>query len=126
MVYELVSTDFNKATHVKAKAKAANLWPQVKAKDGLTSFTHSAHVTELTKCCVTQAVSWMSTWFRTTRHLNSISLPIRNSKQQLARSSVHCAVSTKAIQGFFKASVHKAKAKAFKAKATASKAKAKA
>ena len=52
--------------------------------------THSAHVTELTKCCATQAVSWISTWFQTTRYLNSVSVPIRNTKQQLARSSVQC------------------------------------
>jgi len=50
----------------------------VASGQGLTSFTHSAHVTELTKCCAT------------TRYLNSISVPIRNSKQQLACSSVQC------------------------------------
>jgi len=44
------------------------LRPRPRPRPGLTSFTHSAHVTELTKCCATQAVSWMSTWFRTTRY----------------------------------------------------------
>ena len=41
-------------------------------------------------------------------------------------STYQCAVSIKAIQGFFKASVHKAKAMAFNAKAKAAASKAKA